>query len=161
MAEEATQLRSLKQVQQASVKKILKDLIGVRPELIRDALIEGLMAPPPRSFPYVALAFAYDVGKPREAEPDNPQTMDISELTKDQLLARVLALASRLQKDSEEREVLVDELKRSPGSELAIIDITPIPNETPEEELARLNAEIAGAELEVAVAQAELRRFQK
>lgn len=161
MSEEAIQLRSLKQVQNASVKRILKDLVGVRPELIRDALIEGLMAPPPRSFPYVALAAAYLDGKPVDAEPANPQTADLSELTRDQLLARVMGVAKRLQKDSEEREVLVEELKRSPGSGLAIIDVTPLPNETPEEELARLKAEMVEAELEVTIAQIELKRYSK
>ena len=155
MSDEATQLRSLKQVQQASVKKILKDLIGVRPELIRDALIEGLMAAPPRSFPYVALAAAYLDGKPIDAEPANPHTADLSELTRDQLLARALAVASRLQKDSEERESLARELNRG----LPIIDVTPLPDETPEQELARLHAEIADAERDVTEAQAELRRY--
>jgi hypothetical protein len=152
---EATQLRTLRQVEQASVKRILKDLVGVQPELIRDAIIAGLLAPPPRSFPYVALAAAYLDGKPVDAEPANPQTADLSSLTRDELLARALAVASRLQKDSEEREVLVQELQAN-RTGLAIIDVTPIPEESPAEELARLNAEVAEAQAEVVAAQAEL-----
>ncbi|HXG90322.1 MAG TPA: hypothetical protein VNJ02_18505 [Vicinamibacterales bacterium] len=113
---EALALRTMNQIQKASVARILKDIVRVQPELIRDAIIEGLQAPPPRSFPYIALAAAYLDGKPVDAPPvggDNRE--DLSELTRDQLLARALNVANQLQRE------------HAPEPALPVIDIVAEP----------------------------------
>ena len=113
--------RSLTRVQTASVKKIMRDIVGVRPDLIRDAIIEGLQAAPPRSFPYIALAAAYLDGKPIPAGPPIDGREDLSSLTRDQLLTRALCVAQRLQ--AEEQSVA------SGGEALPVIEVMPEPAE--------------------------------
>ncbi|MBP7779487.1 MAG: hypothetical protein KA371_20405 [Acidobacteria bacterium] len=108
-------LRSLSKVQNASVKRILRDVVGTQPDLLRDAIIEGLQAPPPRSFPYIALAAAYLDGKPINTDPPADGRDDLSDLTGDQLMARALAVAAHLRQQAEERE----------GAQLPVIDVAP------------------------------------
>ncbi len=112
---EALARRSMTRVEAASVKRILKDIVAVQPELVRDAIIEGLLATPPRSFPYIALAAAYLDGKPIDAQPPVDNREDLSELTRDELLARALAIARRL--------------KAEQAGELPVIDVIPEPSD--------------------------------
>lgn len=133
--------RTMTQVQNASVKRILKDIVGVQPELVREAIIEGLSAPPPRSFPYIALAASYLDGKPVDAPPNPDGKADLSELTRDQLLARAMHIAKQLERDY--------------TSDLPVIDVLPEREPTLEE----LQAEVVRAEEEVRLAQEELRKL--
>lgn len=50
----------------ASVKKIIEDLVGLEPEMVRAAFKAGLEAKPPYSFPYVQLGAHYIDGKPSD-----------------------------------------------------------------------------------------------
>lgn len=145
MSENASRLKTLAQVQKASVARIAKRFVSLEEDAIYDAIMEGVLAPPPRSFPYIAFLAAYTDGRPREAEPEDGPTADLSSLTREELGARALAVARSLQL----------------RGELTVIDVTPIPDETPEQELARLQAEIAEAERELAAAQRELKELQK
>lgn len=97
---EALARRTLTQVRNASVERILADIVGTQPELLYDAIIEGLKAAPPRSFPYIGLAAAYLDGRPIDAPPPEDNRPDLSELTRDQLLARALEVARRLQAEA-------------------------------------------------------------
>ncbi len=114
---EALARRTLTQVRNASVKRILMDIVGVQPELLYDAIIEGLKAPPPRSFPYIALAAAYLDGKPIDAPPPEDNRPDLSELSRDQLLARALGVAKRLQ--------AADAATQEVHNGLPVIDVLP------------------------------------
>jgi len=80
---------------------------------VSDAIIQGLLAPPSRSFPYIALAAAYLDGKPIDAEPPDHYREDLSNLTREQLRDRAVALANRLQEEARES--------------LPVIDVTPEP----------------------------------
>jgi hypothetical protein len=131
---------TLVKIEKASVKRIIKDLVGVRPELIENAIIDGLMAPPPRSFPYVALAAAYLDGKPVDGEPMSPEQADLSKLSREQLMARALRIAAGLEQKPK----------------LAIIDVTP----EREPSLAELQSQIEQAQEEVRLAEAEVRRLK-
>lgn len=145
---------TLAKIEKASVKRILKDLVGVQPELIKDAIIAGLLAAPPRSFPYVALAAAYLDGKPIDAEPPAEHIVDLSHLTRDQLLQRALGIARRLQIDTNEQAALVQE-REARGAGLAVIDAVVIPEPT----LEQLQAEVDQANEEVRLAQEEVRKL--
>ena len=118
---EAIALRTLAQVQRASVRRIMKEVVATRPDLVRDAIIDGLLAPAPRSYPYLALAAAYLDGKPTAADPPTDTREDLSELTRDQLLARALAVASRLQRDAHVHA-------SADASALLVIDVVPESN---------------------------------
>jgi hypothetical protein len=48
----------------ASVRAIFEDIASMKPKVIRNAIVEGLKAPPPKSFPYLQLAATYLDGKP-------------------------------------------------------------------------------------------------
>jgi hypothetical protein len=133
---------TLAKIEKASIKRIIKDLVGVRPELVENALIDGLMAPPPRSFPYVALCAAYTDGKPIDAEPESPLRTDLSNLSREQLMARALRIAAGLEKKPE----------------LAVIDVEVIPQQEPS--LAELQSQIEQAREEVRLAEAEVRRLK-
>jgi hypothetical protein len=149
---------TLAKIEKASVKRILKDLVGTQPELIKDAIIAGLLAPPPRSFPYVALAAAYLDGKPVDAEPPAERIVDLSHLTRDQLLQRALGIARRLQADTDEQSDLIKE-REARGVGLAVIDAVVIPNPedmTPEQ----LQEEIRLAQIEVDRTNEEVHRTQ-
>lgn len=50
----------------ASIRAVLEDVISSEPGLIRDAIMRGLRAAPPRSFQYVQLAAHYVDGKPED-----------------------------------------------------------------------------------------------
>lgn len=122
---------TLAKIEKASVKRILKDLVGTRPELIMDALIAGLLATPPRSFPYIALAAAYLDGKPINAEPSS-EVVDLSNLTKDELMQRALAIAQTLKDGADGRLNLAKEsmeraAREARGVGLAVIDAVVIP----------------------------------
>jgi hypothetical protein len=134
---------TLAKLAKASIVKIMKDLAATDPELFREALIAGLQAPPPRSFPYLALAASYIDGRP-PAEPPIQPLGDLSDLSRDELRDRVERLARLLGGDS-----------TSTG--LAVIDATVVPNPedmTPEQ----LQEELRVAQLEVERANAELDR---
>lgn len=107
---------ALTRVEKASVKRILKDLATTRPDLFKDAIIDGLLAPAPRSFPYIALAAAYLDGKPVDAEPVPSAIVDLSSLTPEELLQRALSIAHTLRERRETR-----------GAALAVIDAEVIP----------------------------------
>lgn len=145
---------TLAKIEKASVKRILKDLVGTQPELIKDAIIAGLLAPPPRSFPYVALAAAYLDGKPIDAEPPAERIVDLSHLTRDELMQRALGIAQRLQIDTNERADVVRE-SEARGAGLAVIDAVVIPEPT----LEQLQAEVDQANEDVRLAQEEVRKL--
>jgi hypothetical protein len=134
--------RELTKVQKASVKRIMADLVGTQPELVRDALIEGLQARPPFSVPYLVLASAYLDGKPIDANPDAERGLDLSGLTREQLVARALEIAQTMQEKQQ--------------SELAVIDITAGREPT----LQELQSQIEQAQEEVRLAEAEVRRLK-
>jgi hypothetical protein len=135
---------TLAKLEKASIKKIIKDLATTEPELFREAIIAGLLAPPPRSFPYLALAAAYLDGKPVDGDPPIQQIVDLSALSRDEL------------RDRAERLV---RLLKSP-TDHDVIDVTVIPN--PEEMTAeQLAEEIRLAQIEVDKANEELRRLKK
>jgi hypothetical protein len=144
---------TLAKIERASIKRIIKDLATTQPELFRDAIIAGLLAPAPRSYPYVFLAAQYLDGKPVDAEPVSQPIADLSELSKDDLIRRALNIAAKLQRDSQERDDLERE-REARGTGLAIIDITPEPEPTLEE----LEAEVVRANEEVRLATEELER---
>lgn len=50
----------------ASIKKIFEEVGSTDPEMIRAAIMRGLQAEPPKSFPYLQLAAAYVDGRPVE-----------------------------------------------------------------------------------------------
>lgn len=68
----------------ASIAAIYEEVASDNPEIIRDAIVRGLKAPPPKSFPYVNLGALYLDGKPTER----------SDVADD--LASMLANAARL-----------------------------------------------------------------
>jgi len=137
--------RELTKKMKASVKRIMADLVGTQPELVRDALIEGLQARPPYSMPYLILASAYLDGKPREAEPEGEPRIDLSDLTLDELRARALRVAHVLQ-----------EQNITPNAELAVIDITPEREPT----LQELQEQVRQAQEELRQAEEEVRRLK-
>ena len=119
--ETALAKREFTKVRTASVKRILKDIVETQPELIRDAIIEGLLAPPPRSFPYIALAAAYLDGKPIDAEPPVERPNDLSELTTEQLLQRAVSIATRMSREAQERAAALT------NGPLPVIDVHAMP----------------------------------
>ena len=136
---------TLARLEKASIKRILKDLATTDPELFREAIIAGLQAPPPRSYPYLCLAAAYIDGKPIDAEPPIEHIVDLSALSRDELRDRA--------------ERLVHLLKgESTSTGLAVIDATVVPNheDMPPEQLQE---EIRLAQIEVDRANEELRLF--
>lgn len=76
----------------ASIRTVLQDIVTDDPALIRDAIVKGLRAPPPKSFPYLQLAAAYVDGKPA----DKLQIRNYERLTDDELaqLETLLARAT-------------------------------------------------------------------
>jgi hypothetical protein len=117
-------------MQKASIRKIMQEVVSDQPELIRDCLINGLLARPPHSAAYLIVAAAYLDGRPREADPPTPPTNTLAELTNDQLLDRAIAVARRLQQDAQERAALARErAERAARSTLSVIDVTPIPED--------------------------------
>jgi hypothetical protein len=119
---------TLAKIEKASVKRILKDLVGTQPDLIKEAMIAGLLAPPPRSFPYIALAAAYLDGKPVDAEPVPCTPEDLSNLTRDELMQRALSIATRLRDDAHARADMEREsAERAAARGLPIIEATVIP----------------------------------
>lgn len=144
---------TLRKMERASIKAIIRELATTQPELFRDALIDGLMAPAPRSFPYVALAAAYLDGKPPTEAPVEP-VGDLSALSNAQLAERA--------------ERLVRLLKADPR--LPVIDVTPVVEPTLEEleeqvkqaqaDAERANADAHHARNAVVVANEELARIR-
>jgi len=90
----------------ASVKAIYEEIASNDPGIIRRAIVRGLSAPPPKSFPYVQLGAHYLDGKP--TEPKEPDQFEED-------LASFLANAHRLRADS--RAVPLE-----PGDEYLILD---------------------------------------
>jgi hypothetical protein len=132
---------TLRKVVRSSIAQIMKNLANTRPDLFEDALIEGLMAPPPRSFPYLALCASYIDGR-APAEPAEQPLANLADLTHAELAERA--------------ERLVRLLKSNPKA-LPVINGTVIPS--PEDmTLAQLQEEARRAEEDVARAQAEVRR---
>jgi hypothetical protein len=50
-----------------SIKAIFEAISSEQPELLRDAMVKGLKAKAPKSFPYLQLAVHYIDGRPRQA----------------------------------------------------------------------------------------------
>ncbi len=152
---------TLAKLQKASIKRIMVDLATTQPELFRDAIIAGLLADPPKSYPYLALALYTIDGKPVDAEPVSQPIADLSELSKDDLVRRALQIAAKLQRDSQERDDLERE-REARGTGLAVIDITP-EDITPEREqtLEEIQAAIRLAQEEVNRTQAVVRILTK
>jgi hypothetical protein len=157
---------TLAKIEKASVKRILKDIVGTQPELLRDAIIQGLAAPPPRSFPYIALAASYLDGRPREADPPTEYQVDLSNMTGRELMQRALNIAQRLKDNADEKAAIVQESAERAAREarrLPIIDATVVPPEEPERELSleELQEEIKRAEEELRIANEELRTYRR
>lgn len=112
----SNQQRSLTRVKHASVKRIMREIVTDNPEEIRAAILEGIQAPPPRSFPYIALAAAYLDGKPTADGDDSSKSLDLSGLSLEELKERVAQVAAFL--DSQ-----------TPRSDLPVIDVTPQPED--------------------------------
>lgn len=129
---------TIAKVRQASVLRIMKEVVSDDPELIRETIIAGLTAPAPRSFPYLALVTAMLDGKP-PAEPREPSPLDLSNLTHEQLVEKAQHVMKLLTDGAGtviEAEVVpdnptVDEIRQA------------------EEELRRANEELARANAEV------------
>lgn len=122
----ATQTR----MQKASIKRIMQEVVSDNPEVVRDCLLAGLLARPPHSAPYLIIA-AQDIdGRPREAEPPVERPTDLSDLTYEQLVARAIAVATRLRDDAQERAELARERAErcsleAPQGGLPVIDLVP------------------------------------
>jgi len=122
---------TLAKIEKASVKRILKDIVGTQPELLRDAIIKGLSADPPRSFPYIALAAAYLDGKPVDAEPPSEGLVDLSNLTSFELMQRALNIAQQIKDDMDAKAAIARESADRAAREsrgLPIIDAIVVPN---------------------------------
>jgi hypothetical protein len=132
---------TLAKIEKASIKRIIKDLATTDPELFREAIVAGLQAAPPRSFPYLALAAAYLDGKPIDAEPPISSSVDLSQLTQQELKDR----AYRLVRLFEKRDLVIEGTVIKDPADMS-----------PEE----LQEEIRKAQLEVEKAQAEVDRIQ-
>jgi hypothetical protein len=83
----------------ASVRAVFQDIVADEPTLIRDAILKGLHAPPPKSFPYLQLAAAYVDGKPA----DKLQVRNYDRLTDDELAMLEHLLARATSEDDEDR----------------------------------------------------------
>jgi hypothetical protein len=156
---------TLAKIEKASIKRIIRDLAGRRPELFENAIIDGLLAEPPRSFPYVALCISYTDGKAVDSSNDihtQPQLhANLADLTREQLMQRALRIAQILKTATDEQTVLVQE-REARGAGLTIIDITPEPEREPtleelQAEVVRVNEEVRLAQEDVARTQAVLR----
>jgi hypothetical protein len=106
--------RELTKVQKASIRRIIKDLVEVQPEMWIEAIIRGVQSEPPRSFPYLMMAAQYLDGKPTTEPPPDP-IADLSALTREELAQRAAALVARLRETEE----------RAAGS-LPVIDVQPV-----------------------------------
>jgi hypothetical protein len=95
----------------ASILKIAREVATTHEEDIRQAILDGIHAPPPRSFPYLALLFDRLEGKAVDAttmqEMNSTPQVDLTQLTTDQLRERVLQIAKRLT-EPEEPPVVID-----------------------------------------------------
>lgn len=65
----------------ASVRAIFAEVAEEQPALLRDAILRGIQADPPKSYPYLQLAAHYLDGKPAE----RPQVVGLSRLTDEEL----------------------------------------------------------------------------
>jgi cystathionine beta-lyase family protein involved in aluminum resistance len=77
----------------ASVRAVFADIVATEPALIREAILKGLRAAPPKSFAYLQLCAAYVDGKPA----DNLQVVrNFGQFTDDELadLGSLLARAT-------------------------------------------------------------------
>ncbi len=146
---------TLAKVMRSSIKSIMQDLAHTQPDLFRNALIDGLLSAPPRSFPYLSLCAAYLDGKPVDAEPPLQAIADLSALSRDELRARAERLVHALKSDTtatglpvidvepvEERELTLDELQE----QMRLAQL----------ELDQANAEAAKAKAEVLKANADV-----
>ena len=82
----------------ASVRAVFQDIVATEPALIREAILKGLRAAPPRSFAYLQLCAAYLDGKPA----DNLQVVrNFGQFTDDELadLGSLLARAAGEESD--------------------------------------------------------------
>lgn len=137
---------TLLKIERASIKRIMKEIAGTEPELVREAIREGLMAPPPRSFPYVALLAAYLDGKPVDAgthqEMNTRRSTDLSELSREQLRQRALLLAERFADEMDKRQAAVIDAEVVPEREPTLEELQ-IEIQKAEEEKRRADAEVA------------------
>lgn len=72
----------------ASVRAIFAEVAAEQPGLLRDAILRGIQADPPKSYPYLQLAAHYLDGKPAE----RPHLTGLAKLSDEelQLLDRLL-----------------------------------------------------------------------
>lgn len=63
----------------ASMRAIFEDIATNDPQVIRDAMIKGLTAPPPKSFSYLQLMAHYLDGKPAERPAPSAATTGLPE----------------------------------------------------------------------------------
>jgi hypothetical protein len=124
-AEERVARIEWSRVHKASVKRILKDIAENNPELIRDAIIDGLQAPAPRSYPYLALAAAYLDGRPPDAESAAQPADDYSNLSDAELFERARNVTQRL------KTAIAARVTGSEARQLPVIDAEVIPQPEP------------------------------
>ncbi len=118
---EAIAARSTKAVQKASIARILREIVVTEPEMIRAALVEGISAPPPKSFPYLMMAASYLDGKPIDLDPDaGRNSHDLSGLSNEELISRATAAVERMRR----------ELRVAPAEQHPVIDVTPTSEES-------------------------------
>lgn len=137
---------TLARIERASIKRIMKEIAATEPELVREAIREGLMAPAPRSFPYVALLAAYLDGKPADAGTHQEITtrgpIDYSTMTREQLRERALLLADHFATAMDKRNAEVLDAEVLPERELTLEELR-LEVRKAEEEKRRADEELA------------------
>ena len=91
---------------------------------------------------------------PTEGAKESPKTVDLSNLTSDELFQRAVIVAQRLKATADERANIVQEAANRTARKDTVIEATVIPEPTLEE----LQAQIKAAEEEVRLANEELAR---
>ena len=76
------------------MRAVFEDIATTEPETIRDAILRGLKAHPPKSLPYLQLAALYLDGPPAQAV-DVSTTRPYQGWTEEQIRARLVELETR------------------------------------------------------------------
>lgn len=116
----------LKRVEEVSIKRIIKQAAFENQDKVYDAWLDGIMARPPYSFPYIALAAAYLDGKPGPAVEERKELPDLQNLTDEELADVARGIAERLQEDARVARANVAEQAKRHG--LPVIDVQPEPS---------------------------------